>query len=403
MGLLPGACSAHLVEGLARLGARMPFEQAAEHLAFFWGVQLSEPTVRRAVLAAGAAWVQVQTAEVEQLEREPAEGPPGPPVQQVSADGAMVPLVGGEWAEAKTVVVGTVQTTTGPDGTPEVHTVDRSYFSRLADAQTFTRLALVELHQRGTETAGTVVAPMDGAEWEQAFLDTHRPDAVRILDFPHAVEHLAKAAQATFGPGTAQTSEWLGKHAHTLKHGDPEQVLAALRALPTAQAADPVAAAETRDGTLHYLEKRRQQIQYAHFQSLGYPIGSGSVESANKLVVEARLKGSGMHWARDNVNPMLALRTIACGNCWNQAWPQIEAASRAKTRQRSAARRLARRPAPTPVSAPAPTERVTAPALLRPADLNLGRPPTIVNGRPTRDHPWNKYPVLAGGRGRAKR
>jgi hypothetical protein len=25
-------------------------------------------------------------------------------------------------------------------------------------------------------------------------------------------------------------------------------------------------------------------------------------------VVEARLKGSGMHWARANVNPMLALR-----------------------------------------------------------------------------------------------
>jgi len=30
------------------------------------------------------------------------------------------------------------------------------------------------------------------------------------------------------------------------------------------------------------------------------------VESANKLVVEGRLKGSGMHWARAQVTPMVA-------------------------------------------------------------------------------------------------
>jgi len=36
---------------------------------------------------------------------------------------------------------------------------------------------------------------------------------------------------------------------------------------------------------------------------------SGSGESANKLVVEARLKGAGMRWGRQNVDPMLVLRT----------------------------------------------------------------------------------------------
>jgi hypothetical protein len=32
------------------------------------------------------------------------------------------------------------------------------------------------------------------------------------------------------------------------------------------------------------------------------------VESATKLVVEARLKGAGMHWAEAHGNPLLALR-----------------------------------------------------------------------------------------------
>ncbi len=49
------------------------------------------------------------------------------------------------------------------------------------------------------------------------------------------------------------------------------------------------------------LTARWDAIQYARFQALGYPIGSGAVESANKLVVEARLKGSGLHWAREHI------------------------------------------------------------------------------------------------------
>jgi hypothetical protein len=35
-------------------------------------------------------------------------------------------------------------------------------------------------------------------------------------------------------------------------------------------------------------------IRYANFRTQGYPIGSGSVESANKLVVQSRMKGAGM-------------------------------------------------------------------------------------------------------------
>jgi len=42
---------------------------------------------------------------------------------------------------------------------------------------------------------------------------------------------------------------------------------------------------------LAYLEKRLAQIQYPRYRAQGWPIGSGVVESENKLVVEARLRG----------------------------------------------------------------------------------------------------------------
>src|SRR5260370_13928106 len=61
-------------------------------------------------------------------------------------------------------------------------------------------------------------------------------------------------------------------------------------------------------------------MQYPQFQSSGWPIGSGMVESANKNVVEARLKGTGMHWERSHVNPMLALRTAVCNDRWREMW-----------------------------------------------------------------------------------
>jgi hypothetical protein len=305
-------------------------------------------------------------------------------VQLLSADGAMVPLVGGAWAEVKTLAIGEVGAPAWDARAREwvAPTTGLSYFSRLADAATFARLATVETHRRGTEAAGVVCAVADGADWVQGVADYHRPDAVRILDFPHAVEHLATAAQATFGAGSEAARAWLTAQAHTLKHDAPGRVLAALQALPSATATDPVAAAAARDATLGYLTARWAQIQYAAFRAAGYPIGSGAVESANKLVVEARLKGGGMRWARGNVDPMVALRTVACADRWGEAWPQVAARRRAAAAGRRQARRHARRPPPAPAP-PAPQPAV--PPRRRSTAIPALPPPR--SGRP---HPWRR-------------
>jgi hypothetical protein len=272
-----------------------------------------------------------------------------------------VPLLGGEWAEVKTLATGEVVAARDAAGAPAVRTEHVSYFSRLADSDAFGRLALPELHRRGTATAGTVAAVLDGSVWLQVFIDLHRPDAVRVLDFPHAVEALSAAVQATFGVGAVEAAAWLALHAHELKHGDPDAVLAALAALPVHDATDPVAAAAARDRTLGYLRTRRDQIAYARFQALGLPIGSGMVESANKLVVEERLKGPGMHWARPNVDPMLALRCIAANDRWDEAWPPIARLLRTPARARPARRCAPRGLSAHQASRPAPRPRPPRP------------------------------------------
>jgi hypothetical protein len=368
---------------MIRLGTWLPFERVPRELAALLGVHVGRETVRRRTEAAGAALVAAEQAAVEQLGRTwPAPPAVGDTWYQVSVDGAMVPLVHGEWAEVKTLAIGQLAREQAADGTWQVQAQALSYFSRLADADTFRRAAWGEAHRRGVTLAPHVCAVGDGAEWCQRFYDWHCPTAIRILDWPHAVEYLTAAAHGTWGAGTEAAATWLTATRTELATGTPAGVLARLRALaePGPDAPAPAEAVLTAQ---RYLAARAEQIAYAAFRAAGYPLGSGIVESANKLVVEARLKGSGMHWARANVNPMVALRAAWCSERWADAWDQLTAHRRARAAGARQARRAARAAAPPPTPPPAVPAVASASPPGRPA-----RPRCFEHGRPTAAHPW---------------
>ena len=108
----------------------MPFEQARDLLKDLVGIQVSKATARRATLQTGEA-------EAEYLKQELPQASAGADKQALSADGAFVHLVGGEWAEVKTVVMG--QVTRNKRG--EVCTRQISAFSRLSRAERFAAAA----------------------------------------------------------------------------------------------------------------------------------------------------------------------------------------------------------------------------------------------------------------------
>jgi hypothetical protein len=165
-----------------------------------------------------------------------------------------------------------------------------------------------------------------------------------------------------------QAHTWLAAQRETLLHGDPQVVLGRLRSLQEdlrlqAGEGPPPPALAVLSESLDYLAKRADHLRYAAFRALGYPIGSGAVESANKLVVEARLKGAGRHRAPEHVNPLLALRSMACSDRWEEGWPQLtgqwRAQPRAATLEHRRLRQAARQATPTPqTEPPRPTEEV---------------------------------------------
>jgi len=363
LGLLPGSLTPRLQEALVRLSTQQPsFAKAATELTFFTGATLHADTARRRTEAAGAVLLAHQTAEAARILRTHPAPPPGPDTLVFSVDAAMVPIVGGQWMEVRTLAVGQVQPPRMTSEGPLIQTTQLSYFSRLTDSTTFAELAVLELHRRGIATAGRVGAVVDGAEWCQSFIDYQYADAVRILDLPHAAEHITLFGQIATPTGPLVSPSECARLRHALKHDGPDRVLAELRALVAAhpdlaEAAKPLA----------YLEKRQAQLAYPQFAAAGWPLGSGMVESANKLVVEDRLKGAGMHWVEVNVNPMLALRNAVCNDRWEECWGVIEreqhrlVAEKRQTRCRTRAAARAVEAAVAVAVAEAPVRRCVRP------------------------------------------
>ncbi len=351
LALPDGQLLPHAQQTLVRLSTEVPFARAVRDLQAILGITLSRSTARRQTFAVGhrCLAVQQQQAEPQATCREE----PATERLLMSVDGAFVPLVGGQWEEVKLLVIGEVQSQQSQQSqqAKQSQTTKLSYFARLADAATFADEASAEIRRRGVERAKEVCAVQDGAEWLQGFVQAHRHDAVRILDFAHAAGYVSQIGEAIHACGGHLPAGWLAGVLHRLKHEGPERVLRHLHQLlahfPQAQAQEQ----------MQYLDKRRDLMQYHRYRQDGWPIGSGCVESGHKLVMQARMKRAGMHWERANVNPMLTLRTTLCNDRWDEGWQEQR---RLREQQRQARRRLrqqqyvqahqVKQPTPSPAS-----------------------------------------------------
>ncbi len=248
-------------------------------------------------------------------------------------------------------------------GEEQIVTTALTYFARMTNAATFADQASAVLRRRGIERAKEVCAIQDGAEWIQAFVQGHRHDALRILDFAHAASYVYEIAARVREGGGHLPARWVDGVLHRLKHEGPTQVLRHLsrlaRRYPQIQE------------QVTYLQKRRDLMDYPSYRTSGWPIGSGSVESSHKLVVQARLKGPGMHWKPEHVNPMLALRLALLNERWAESWQdqdrlrqrqqhdKRQARQQQRFREQQAKRQESQPPPISVVATPQPTRQKT--------------------------------------------
>lgn len=154
----------------------------------------------------------------------------------------------------------------------------------------------------------------DGAAWIWSLAEDLCPDGWQIVDWFHATQHLAQAAQKAF-PSDAEAQKrarWLKKLSDHLYFGRIETLIDDLN---TQGCHDFVPYFETHKRRMHYLE----------FRENGLPLGSGVIESGVKQVKQ-RVAAAGMRWNAQNLNPILLIAGAVLAQDFHELWQAAIAA-----------------------------------------------------------------------------
>jgi hypothetical protein len=170
-----------------------------------------------------------------------------------------------------------------------------------------------------------VIYSGDGAAWVWETARTCFPQAVQILDYYHASQHVAALAKAVYADaGTA--NNWAIRWQSLLYDSELDTLLAEVDAVIGATPAAVAAQVE-----LDHLERNLNRMDYRRYQRDVRFIGTGVVEAGCKRVTGQRLKQSGMFWTEPSATAVSSLRcallsaggwNFSCGASLCSRWPE---------------------------------------------------------------------------------
>ena len=260
-----------------------------------------------------------------------------PELLVVAADGGRVQTraekAAERWREDKIGIVYDAQARPQEQAEPDEYegarALTKTYAATMENWETLGWMLRLEAERRGYCDAKSKVFIADGARSIRELKELHFPEAVFILDWAHAVQHLSDCGKAVFGEGSAEYWKWYEKHKKLLWQGNSEEIIKNLLRLSQRLGLPEKDEPETSPRrTLYqnahsYFPNNRDAINYPYFRSQGWPIGSGVAEGAIKQF-SLRLKGSEKFWnlAHNGAEEMLAL--CALYHCedgrWDRHW-----------------------------------------------------------------------------------
>jgi hypothetical protein len=319
------------IERALRQAVEIPsHRRAAQNYEALTGLGLSKSSLERLTGEWGGRLVAQQAAEAEATVKLPERGEvivpravaePDSDTMAVSLDGTTINVVGEGWREVRVATISAVEEVVELERDEEqrVRLTRHSYRAGLWEVPECARQQWAEGCRRGLERVKRLAAIGDGAHWIWLIIAMCYAPCVEIIDWWHAVEKIWQAGNSLFGQGGPATAVWVEQQKGRLWSGDLRAVLHALRAVcPRGQPLNEAVWA-----LISYLLHNRRRMDYAAYRAEGYPVGSGSVESACKVVVHERLRQAGMRWGRPGAQAMLALRSILLSDRWDQVVPSL--------------------------------------------------------------------------------
>jgi len=155
----------------------------------------------------------------------------------------------------------------------------------------------------------------DAAEWIDKGVSSQLPMAIRIIDIWHARQHIHEASRGIYTDDEAKAGVWARRYCADLEDCGG---LVLWRRLRHARYAEPDRQAAV-DRLRRYLRRHADRLDYPTYEHNGWPISSGPMESFCKQLGQ-RLKGPGMRWNRNNIEPMAALVSLWANEEWDHYW-----------------------------------------------------------------------------------
>lgn len=326
LGLTSKALTPAAAQVVSQAGVLTSFGEASEHtLKTMSGLSLSESTVQRTTEEAGQRLA-------EQLDGGQTQGPQASWQWQRDAEGKTCAYVGldhtgvrqqgpgGERADGKMAGVAMVYNPRSDHDQRKPPPRQVRYLAGFYDLNELGRQLRREAEAVGVMQADQQIALSDGGSGLEELLRRYFPNAICILDFWHAKEHLVELAQALFPTEEESRKKWLDRWCHDLKHEGGAAVLHRLRAMDLSGRDPHVREVHRRQVT--YFTNHRRRMDYPTYVKRGWQIGSGPVEAACKTVVGNRLKGGGMRWGSEGANAVCHLRAAYLSEpaCWQALW-----------------------------------------------------------------------------------
>jgi hypothetical protein len=174
------------------------------------------------------------------------------------------------------------------------------------------------LRQLDVQEVAQLLFISDGATWiwnrAPALIQSLGIDSSRVhflLDFYHATEHLNHVASLRKGWTAKERKRWFNKQRKSLLQGKVDKVIGAVSLLCRGRHSRAIRIER------NYFRKHRQHMAYDRVAAMKLPIGSGSMESAIRRVVNLRLKGPSTFWCKENAEAVLMMRSYFKAGRWH--------------------------------------------------------------------------------------
>ena len=281
------------------------------------GMDVNKETIREITEAIGRRVFEADTEKAEHLienmhEIEMSEEKDGR-VLYIMTDGAAVNTRvedenGSTWRENKTVIVFTNKDLIKrKDGGNII--INKEYAAFIGSAEEFRGYVLSAAVNAGYGKVSEVVIIADGAAWIRNMAKELFPEATQILDLYHLKENIYTYAKHKFSQNEKEYIPWAEAVIAKIEKGESAEVL---NQLPEDEKL-PAGVVNLRT----YMTNNIDKINYPEYKTKGYFVGSGAIESANKVVVQRRLKQAGMRWSVDGAQAVLTLRAKVESKLWD--------------------------------------------------------------------------------------